>query len=62
MLIVMYIFASMQLALQDIGLGAEDLGQDLLRGDEDGSRVSGCRETAGRSSIFISNVEWLWRY
>jgi hypothetical protein len=31
-------------------------------GDEDGSMVSECEETAGRGSIFISNVEGLWRY
>jgi len=35
------------------GVAVKGPGQHLLRGDEDGSRVSGCRETAGRRSSLM---------
>jgi hypothetical protein len=38
------------------GVAVQGPGQHLLRGDEDGSRVSGSRETAGRSSISMIRV------
>jgi len=48
--------------LLQVGVAVQGPGQHLLRGDEDGSRVSGSRETAGRSSISMIRVGGLRGY
>jgi hypothetical protein len=39
-----------------VGVAVKSPGHHLLRGNEDSSRVSGSRETAGKSSISIGRM------